>query len=83
MRVSNRAPGWFKRANREPKRKLQKGDLIVEVDGRTDMDRSALLAYLMRDKKLGSTVKLVVMRQGKRETISFRIPKKQPEVEAY
>ncbi len=83
VRVLNRAPAWFKRANREPKRKLQKGDLIVSVDGRTDMDRSALLAYLMRDKKLGSTVKLVVMRNGKRESISFRIPKKQPEVEGY
>ena len=81
VRVANRAPRWFKKANAEPKRKLQKGDVLVEVDGRTDMDRSALLAYLMRDKKLGSTVNLVVLRNGKRMPITFKIPKKQPEVQ--
>ena len=53
------------------------------MDGRKGMDRSTLLAYLMRDKKLGSTVKLVVLRNGQREAISFRIPKKRPEVQGY
>jgi len=81
--VANRAPGWFKRPNPEGKRKLQRGDLIVEIDGKRGMDRSTLLAYLMRDKRLGSKVKLNVVRGGKRIKIEFRIPKKQPEVQGY
>jgi S1-C subfamily serine protease len=57
--------------------------VIVEVDGKSGMDRSGLLAYLMRDKRLGSKVKLVVLRGGRRVDVEFRIPKKQPEVQGY
>ena len=55
----------------------------MEVDGREGLDRSELLAYLMRDKKLGSTVELVVLRDGERRKLSFRIPKTRPEVQGY
>ncbi|MHC4449616.1 MAG: PDZ domain-containing protein [Planctomycetota bacterium] len=81
--VAARAPQWFKRANPEPKRKLQRGDLIVAVDGKTGMDRSALLAYLMREKKLGSKVRLELRRRGEKQIVEFRIPSKQPEVQGY
>ncbi|MHC4955213.1 MAG: PDZ domain-containing protein [Planctomycetota bacterium] len=81
--VANRAPGWFKRANAEPKRKLRRGDVIVKVDKKSGMDRSELLAYLMREKRLGSEVRFDILRNGKPETVKFRIPKKQPEVQGY
>ena len=81
--VSGLAPGWFKKANAEPKRKLKRGDVIVEVDGKTGFDRSAFLAYLMRDKKLGSEVRLEVVRDGERVRVTFDIPATQPEVQGH
>jgi hypothetical protein len=78
--VDRRSPDWFKKPNRDGRSALRPGDLVVEVDGRKGMDRSALLAYLMREKALGSTVTMVVVRGGKRETVKFRIPEEQPEV---
>ena len=80
VRVARRSPGWFKKPNRQARTALQPGDLIVEVDGRGGWTRSTYLAYLMREKRLGSTVKLVVERGGARIDVSFRIPKVQPEV---
>ena len=81
--VAKRAPPWFKRANKEAKRKLHPNDLIVEVDNKTGWTRSTLLAYLMRDKAPGSKAQFEVMRRGKREVIEFRIPKPRPEVQGY
>jgi serine protease Do len=81
--VKNRSPNWFKNPNRKGRQALAPGDVIVSVDGKQGMDRSELLAYLMRDKKLGSKLKLDVLRKGKREKVSFRIPKEQPEVMGY
>jgi len=83
VRVENRAPDWFKRTNRDGMQALERGDLIVSVDKITGMDRSALLAYLMRDKKLGSKVRMEVLRRGKSKQVSFKIPKEQPEVQGY
>ncbi len=78
--VANRSPGWFKKTNRDARRALNRGDVIVEVDGKTGWTRSAYLAYLMREKKLGSAVKLKVQRDGKTIRVVFRIPAKRPEV---
>ena len=50
------------------------------ADSGGGFDRSALLAYLMREKELGSTVDLEVLRDGRSQALSFKIPKKQPEV---
>jgi hypothetical protein len=83
IRVSQKAPGWFKRENKDAKRALRVGDIITSVDGTRGMDRSALLAYLMRDKKLGSKVKLEVLREGESVKVEFEIPKKQPEVQGH
>ncbi len=83
VRVAGRSPHWFKRPNRSARRALQRGDLIVAVDGKSDWTRSTYLAYLMREKKLGSTVKVVVMRNGKRTPVAFRMPKTRPEVQGH
>lgn len=79
IRVKARSPRWFKKTNKAAYNKLQAGDLILAVDGKR-MSRSDYIAYLMRDKRLGSTVNLDVERGGRRLRISFPIPGKQPEV---
>jgi len=81
--VANKAPNWFKKPNNAAKSKLRRGDVIIAVDGKSGFDRSELLAYLMREKKLGSKVKLEVLRGGKTVDLSFKLPKKQPEVLGY
>jgi len=78
--VANRSPGWFKKTNRDAWQALRRGDVIVEVDGKTGWTRSTYLAYLMREKRLGSSVKLKVRRNGKLQRVVFRIPAKRPEV---
>ena len=54
--------------------------MIVEVDGITGWTRSTYLAYLMREKKPGSVVKLKVQRNGRPIRVTFRVPAKRPEV---
>ena len=78
--VARRSPDWFQRPNRDARRVLAPGDVIVAVDGRAGLDRSELLAYLMRDKPLGSRVDLEVLRDGRRRSVAFAIPAEQPEV---
>lgn len=78
--VAAPSPGWFKRQNKDARKELKKGDLILEVDGKTGWTRSTYLAYLMREKKPGSTVKLKLERGGKKIKASFRVPKPRPEV---
>ena len=81
--VDHLSPNWWKKPNKEGRRKLKRGDVIVGVDGKKGMDRSGFLAYLMRDKKLGTKLKLDVLRGGKTVEVSFKMPKKQPEVQGY
>jgi len=81
--VSALSPGWFKRPNRNARRKLRRGDLIVKVDGKPGWTRSTYIAYLMRERKPGSKVKLVVQRAGETLDIEFKLPDKRPEVLGY
>ncbi len=81
--VEGRSERWFKRPNRDGRQTLAPGDVIVNVDGKAGFDRSGLLAYVMREKRLGSTLKLDIIRKGKREKVSFKLPKKRPEVMGY
>jgi hypothetical protein len=78
--VTQRSPNWWKKPNRDARRALKPRDVIVKVDGETGMSRSDFLAYLIRDKKLGSTVTLEIRRKGRREMVRFKIPSKQPEI---
>lgn len=80
VRVANRSPNWWKKPNRDGRRALNPGDVIVKVDGKSGMDRSALLAYIMQEKRPGTMVKLDILRKGRRQIVTFRLPKKQPEV---
>ncbi len=80
VRVTGLSPGWFKKPNRRARRVLRRGDIIVEVDGKRGWTRSKYIAYLMREKKLGSTVRLKVSRGGKETAVRFQVPARQPEV---
>lgn len=80
VRVTHLSPWWFKKPNREAREALKVGDVIVEVDGRGGWTRSTYLAYLMREKKLGSVVRLRVVRHGKTVDVRFSVPSRQPEV---
>ena len=80
MRVENLSPGWFKQPNRNARRALRRGDVVVEVDGERGWTRSTYTAYLMREKELGSTVRLRVVRGGKTIDVQFKLPSVQPEV---
>jgi S1-C subfamily serine protease len=62
-----------KEKNPDAAGKLQKGDVIVEVDGRKDLTESGVLALLM-NKKPGSTVDLTFLRAGQSQKVSLQIP---------
>ena len=83
VQVQARSPNWWKKPNRDGRQTLQRGDVILEVDGRKDLDRSGLLAYLIREKKLGSKVKMTILRRGEEQRVSFKLPKKQPEIQGH
>jgi len=80
VQVTGLSPAWFKQPNRRARRALRAGDVIVEVDGKRDWTRSKYIAYLMREKKLGSVVQLKVLRGGKEVAVRFQVPSEQPEV---
>lgn len=51
---------------------VQKGDVIVKVDGRSDLStEAAFLEYGVTQKKIGEKVKLTVLRNGKQLTLSI------------
>lgn len=83
VRIGKPSPWWFKKPNQDARKTLKTGDIIIEVDGTKGMDRSRYLAHLMRDVRLGRSVKLKVIRAGETIDLSFKIPKKQPEVQGH
>ncbi len=84
IRVAALSPDWYKkRTNQSARKRLRRGDVIVAVDGRTGWTRSLYIAYLMRDKRLGSEVRLQLLRGGKTIQVKFRLPSKRPEVQGY
>jgi serine protease Do len=75
LRIKGFPPAFVKDKNPDAPAKLQKGDVIVEADGRKDfLNESAFLAYLMQKKTPGQSVELSVLRGGKSEKISLTIP---------
>lgn len=73
LRIEAIPPNWVK--DRNPTAgPLQKGDVIVEVDGRKDlMTESEYLAYLMQ-RKPGSKVTIVYLRNGKKQNLQLTLP---------
>jgi hypothetical protein len=54
---------------------LRKGDVIVAVDGNERrMTESQFLEYTLRRKHRGDTIAVTVLRDGKRMTLSYRLP---------
>jgi S1-C subfamily serine protease len=82
IRVSHLSPNWFKMTNRDARRVLRAGDIILEIDGKTGWTRSTYIAYFMRQKKLGSTIRLKIERDGKTLAVSFRLPTERPEIQS-
>ena len=74
LRIKGFAPDFVKEKNKEAAQKLQKDDIIVEVDGRKDLTGEAgLLGYLFL-KKPGESAELTVLRGGKPQKIQITIP---------
>jgi hypothetical protein len=80
VQVGAAAPAWFKQANQAARSTLKTGDLIVAVDGHRGMNRSQLLAYVMRDKPLGSRLALEILRSGKTQPLTITLPANRPEL---
>jgi type II secretory pathway component PulC len=71
LRVKGFPPDWVKEKARTD---LEAGDVIVEVDGRSDLGtESLLLAHLFQEVPTGGTARLEVLRRGKRETVRIRM----------
>ncbi|MCK6459724.1 MAG: PDZ domain-containing protein [Planctomycetes bacterium] len=71
LRVKGFPPDWVKE---KAKSDLEAGDVIVEVDGRSDLGtESLLLAYLFREVPPGGKATLTVLRNGKRETVPIKM----------
>jgi len=75
LRIKGLPPAYVKDRNPDAAAKLQKGDVIVEADGRKDFpNEGALLAYLIQKKAPGQAVELSVLRGGTTEKIILTIP---------
>lgn len=74
LRIKGFAPDFVKEKNKDAAQKLQKDDVIVEVDGKKDLNgESGLLAYLFL-KKPGETADLTVLRGGKPQKLQITVP---------
>jgi len=53
---------------------VEKGDVLISFDGRTEpMTESALLAYTVQQKRPGDLVEVVVLRQGKKLNLKYAL----------
>jgi len=75
LRIKGLPPDWVKDRNLSAAKELRNGDVIVAVDGRTDLAREAdFMAYLLQKKTRGSAVVLTVLRGGKTLQASVKLP---------
>jgi len=72
LRIRNMPPAFVKDKNPDAAAKLQKGDVILEVDGRQDLTESGVLAAAMG--KPGQSVTLTILRGGASQKVSLSIP---------
>jgi hypothetical protein len=74
LRVKGFPPDWVKDKNKDGSQKLQKDDVLLEVDGKKGLSgESGLLGYLVQ-KKPGETADLTVLRSGKAHKVQITIP---------
>ncbi|MDN6063474.1 MAG: PDZ domain-containing protein, partial [Staphylococcus simulans] len=55
---------------------LKEGDIIIEADGKAIKDDSDLRSYLYENKKPDDTLKVKVIRDGKKQDLDVRLGKK-------
>ncbi len=54
---------------------VRKGDVLVGFDGRGDFARETdMIAYALREKKPGDSVKLELLRNGTPQTVTMKLP---------
>lgn len=75
LRIDELAPGFVQDRNQAPaKIGLQKGDIIVAVDGKEDfVTESQFLAYLVQEKQPGDKVKLTTLRGGQKRELELPV----------
>jgi hypothetical protein len=74
LRVKGFPPDWVKEKNREAPQKLQKDDVLLEVDGKKGLvGESGLLGYLLQ-KKPGEAADFILLRGGKPQKVTMTIP---------
>lgn len=74
LRIKGFAPDFVKEKNKDAAQKLQKDDIIIEIDGRKDLNgESGLLGHLFF-KKPGDAAELTVLRGGKPQKVSISLP---------
>ncbi len=61
------------------KAKLQFGDIITEINGK-EISNSAYLRYELYKYKVGDTIKLTIIRDGKEKTVSLKLTLASPSV---
>lgn len=75
LKMEKMPPDWVQQKNPDAKNVFQPGDVIVGADGRRDFVTEAqLLAYVMQRKPSGSTLEFQIMRGGKIQKASLKIP---------
>ncbi len=75
LRIKNFPPDWVKDKNPQAQQKLKPGDVIVNVDGKTNlMTEGEFLGYLMQKKGPGQAVNMTVVRGGKPQSVQMTIP---------
>jgi len=75
LEVVKLPPDWVKDRNLSAAAELKDGDVIIAVDGRTDLKREAdFFAYLLQEKPAGSSVKLKVKRGPKEIEAVIKLP---------
>ena len=67
LRIDKLAPSWGGMNQDVRKAGLREGDIIVQVDDHKSLaDHSEILAYLVQQKRSGDSLKLGLIRDGKR-----------------
>jgi hypothetical protein len=76
LRIRDLSPDFVRDRNTSPKKiGLQKGDVIVEIDGgRQGMTESEFLAYLVQKKKPGDKAALTYLRGGQATKVTLDVP---------
>jgi serine protease Do len=75
LKVTRLPPDWVKDRNMSAAKALQAGDVIIGVDGRTDLMRECdFFAYLLQEKPPGSTVKLTIRRGANTIAATITLP---------